>query len=125
MTAVRLRAGLLLAAAVAATSLAGCAASGTSGAGASATLVATDHVDLPRSYKFAPTVITVAAGTTVTWTNDDNFTHSVELDGVAAPGLVMHPGESVSQQFATAGTFHYVCTFHPRDMQGTVVVTAG
>ena len=34
-----------------------------------------DSVDLPKSYKFAPAAITVTAGTTVTWTNDDNFTH--------------------------------------------------
>jgi plastocyanin len=113
-----LRAAMLLAAVTLPLALAACGASG-----ASAAPVATDKVDLPPSYKFVPAAITVPAGTTVTWTNHDNFTHSVQLDGVAAPGLVMKPGESVSQAFATAGTFHYVCTFHSQNMQGTVVVT--
>jgi plastocyanin len=102
--------------------LGGCGASG--GAGSAASPIATNTVDLPESYKFVPAAITVPAGTTVTWTNHDNFTHSVQLDGVAAPGLVMKPGDTVTQQFQTAGTFHYVCTFHSQNMQGTVVVTA-
>jgi plastocyanin len=119
VTGIRLRAGLLLAAAAVAASLAGCA-----GSSASASPVATDKVDLPPSYKFAPEAITVAVGTTVTWTNNDNFTHSVQLDGVASPGLVMKPGESVTQTFATAGSFHYVCSFHAQEMQGTVIVTS-
>ena len=38
--------------------------------------VATNRVDLPPSYKFEPALITVPDGTTVTWTNKDNFTHS-------------------------------------------------
>lgn len=84
--------------------------------------VATDHVDLPRSYLFQPKAIAVAPGTKVTWTNSDQFTHSVRIiDGDRMVG-VMKPGESVSFTFPTAGTFHYECTFHPQDMQGTVTV---
>jgi plastocyanin len=30
----------------------------------------------------------------------------------------------VTRAFPTAGTFHYVCAFHPQNMKGTVVVTA-
>ena len=37
------------------------------------------QVDLPRSYRFEPEAITVPDGTTVTWTNNDHFTHSVRL----------------------------------------------
>lgn len=114
-----LRAAALLAAVVLSLALAGCGASG-----ASASPVATDHVDLPRSYKFAPAVITVPAGTTVTWTNDDNFTHSVEFDGEASPGQVLKPGESVTKSFDAAGSFHYICAFHAQDMEGTVIVTS-
>ena len=94
------------------------------GSGASPSSVATDHVDLPKSYRFAPPVVTVRAGTSVSWTNDDNFTHSVEFDGDTAPGQVMKPGESTTRAFPTAGTFHYICAFHPQNMKGTVVVTA-
>jgi plastocyanin len=98
----------------------GCASANSA---ANASPVPTTSVDLPKSYKFVPAAITVKAGSTVTWTNDDNFTHSVQLDG--AQPLVMKPGTQVSQTFDTAGTFHYICSFHPQNMQGTVVVTAG
>jgi plastocyanin len=93
--------------------------------GASAAPVATDQVDLPRSYKFVPADITVALGTTVTWTNSDQFTHSVRLLDDGGEVLVIKPGESVSHTFEQLGLRHYDCSFHPHDMKGTVMVTGG
>ena len=92
-----------------------------SGAAANAGPVATTSVELPKSYKFAPTAITVTAGSTVTWTNDDNFTHSVRIEG--GTPMVMKPGEKTTFTFDTPGTFKYDCSFHPQDMKGEVVVT--
>jgi plastocyanin len=86
------------------------------------TPVATDRVDLPRSYRFAPEAIVVPSGTTVTWTNNDNFTHSVRLLEGGSPPQFMKPGESVTQTFTTAGLFAYDCSLHPTDMKGTVLV---
>ena len=97
----------------------GCSSSG-SGSAANASPVATTSVDLPKSYKFAPAAITVTAGSTVTWTNDDNFTHSVRIEG--GPPMVMKPGEKATFTFDKAGTFKYDCSFHPQNMQGRVVV---
>lgn len=85
--------------------------------------VATNQVDLPRSYKFAPEDITVRAGTTVTWTNNDNFTHSVQLLDTGEVQM-MRPGDSVTNQFAQAGLYRYICSLHPQDMKGTVLVVA-
>ena len=86
--------------------------------------VATNQVDLPRSYKFAPEDIVVPAGTTVTWTNNDNFTHSVRLlDGGEVQ--MMKPGESITNAFPAPGLFRYDCSLHPKDMQGSVLVEAG
>jgi plastocyanin len=96
--------------------LAGCSG----GATANASPVATTNVDLPKSYRFSPPAIVVDVGATVTWTNDDNFTHNVTFDG--APGAQLKPGASTTKTFSTAGTFHYQCTLHPQDMQGTVTV---
>jgi plastocyanin len=104
-----------------ATILAGCA-----GSGASATVAApaaTTTVDLPKSYRFTPESIVIEVGATVTWTNSDNFTHNVTLDGAEA--LTMSPGESATHTFAEAGTYPYVCSLHPRDMQGSVLVGGG
>ena len=85
---------------------------------------ATNQVDLPPSYKFAPSAITVPDGTTVTWTNHDNFTHSVRLVDDGGDVMVIKPGESVSFTFHGVGEHHYDCSFHPQNMTGVVIVTA-
>jgi plastocyanin len=88
--------------------------------------VATTTVDLPASYRFAPANVTVATGATVTWTNHDNFTHSVQfLDG-GLPGdpRMLAPGATTAYTFTTNGLFHYQCSLHPQDMKGAVMVTA-
>ena len=102
---------------VAAVAMAGCAAAAPSAP------VATDTVDLPPSYKFVPEHITVPDGTTVTWTNNDSFTHSVRLVDDGGEVLNMAPGESVSFTFTGEGLHHYDCSFHATDMTGTVLVT--
>jgi plastocyanin len=114
----RRTAGFLIALAAAGAMFAGCGPS----ANAQATPVATTTVDLPKSYRFAPAAIVVEPGATVTWTNHDNFTHNVTVEG--QPGLTMKPGESVTQTFPTAGTYSYVCSLHPTNMKGTVTVKA-
>ena len=85
--------------------------------------VATDQVTLPPSYRFEPAAITVPDGTTVTWTNSDNFTHNVRLLDDGGQKLALPPGESVSFTFTGAGEHRYDCSFHPNDMSGVVVVT--
>ena len=91
------------------------------GGAATASPIATTTVDLPKSYKFEPAAIVVEAGSTVTWTNHDNFSHTVSVEGDQP--LAMAPGESVTRLFATAGTYQYVCTLHPQNMKGSVIVT--
>jgi plastocyanin len=87
--------------------------------------VATNEVDLPPSYRFEPAAITVTDGTTVTWTNSDNFTHNVRLLDDGGDVLSLPPGASVSFTFTGPGEHRYDCSFHPNDMQGTVIVTDG
>ena len=107
---------LLPLAALAAFSAVGCG-----GAGDDAAPVHTTHVSMAKSYRFDPHRIEIDAGQTVTWSNDDNFTHTVHVDGQADHEV--SPGESVSIEFDKPGTYHYVCTLHRRDMDGTVTVT--
>ena len=83
--------------------------------------VATNQVDLPRSYKFAPEDITVPAGTTVTWTNNDTFTHTVRLLD-SGEDQMLRPGETVTHGFEQPGLFRYDCSLHPNDMKGSVLV---
>jgi plastocyanin len=95
-------------------------AAGCGGGEESRTAVATTRVAMPKSYVFEPERITVEAGATVTWTNEDNFTHTVQVDG--QPDHEVGRGESVSIRFPRPGTYHYTCTLHPHDMDGEVVV---
>jgi plastocyanin len=90
---------------------------------AAAEPVATNQVDLPPSYKFEPAVITVPDGTTVTWTNHDNFTHNVRLLDDGGEVLDLPPGATVSFTFSGPGEHRYDCSFHPNDMNGVVVVS--
>jgi plastocyanin len=82
--------------------------------------VATTEVEMVKSYRFDPKAIEIEAGETVTWTNNDNFTHTVQVDGQGDHKV--EKGESVSIEFGTPGTYHYVCTLHSRDMEGEVIV---
>ena len=81
-------------------------------------------------FGFTPASLTVAAGTTVTWTNTGAVIHSVTSDTGAfdsSPscpgGACINPGASYSHRFAQAGTFAYHCRVHS-NMTGTVIVTA-
>ncbi len=94
-------------------------AAGCGGSGDSAP-VATTEVSMAKSYRFDPTKIEVDAGSRVTWTNDDNFTHTVQVDG--QDDHKVERGDSVSITFVEPGTYKYVCTLHSRDMDGEVIV---
>ena len=82
--------------------------------------VATTQVSMAKSYRFGPRTIEIAAGDTVTWTNDDNFTHTVQVE--RQEDHKVGRGKSVSIAFDEPGTYDYVCTLHRRDMSGTVMV---
>ena len=109
-----MRLRLVVLAAVLALPTAGC------GAQAASAPVATNTVTMVKSYKFDPAVVEVEAGDTVTWTNDDNFTHTVQVEG--RPDHKVGRGDSVSIRFDKVGTYDYVCTLHSHDMHGTVIV---
>jgi plastocyanin len=110
------RASLALLAALAATA-AGCGGSDP----LESDPVATAQVTRPKSYRFDPPVIEVGPGATVTWENEDSFTHTVRFDGDSETAK-LEPGESLSREFPEQGAFHYVCTLHPHDMEGEVLV---
>jgi len=122
---IRLLAGLGAAAVL---GLVGCSSTSSAGGGApfkvTGTAVRTEQVDMPKSYKFSPEVVEVKAGTTVTWTNHDDFPHNVTLlTGPDKTSKDVGIGDSVDMAFAEAGTVYYHCSFHPQQMRGKVIVT--
>jgi plastocyanin len=71
---------------------------------------------------FNPAEVTVKAGDTVTWTNNDSVAHDVTADSFkSGAGGGMSGGDTFEHTFQEAGSFDYVCTVHP-GMEGTVVV---
>jgi plastocyanin len=92
---------------------------------AQAEAVRTGSVNMPASYQFDPVAIEVRAGDTVTWTNNDHFSHNVHVLGVAEwRSDVLAPGESVTFTFAHPGEYAYQCDLHPQDMTGKVIVAS-
>jgi plastocyanin len=114
-----MRSFALPAASLAAMSVIGLAA-GCGGSGKASAPVATTEVTMAKSYRFEPKAIVIDHGQTVTWTNNDNFTHTVKVDG--EDDHKVDRGKSVSISFAKAGTYHYICTLHSKDMDGEVIV---
>ena len=70
---------------------------------------------------YAPDELSVAVGTTVTWTNTDSTAHTSTSDVNGWDSGTVAPGGQFSFAFQTAGTFAYHCAIHP-GMVGTVVV---
>ena len=71
---------------------------------------------------FGPTIVRIAPGETVTWTNYDPVAHTVS--GVNASWgdyNEIAPGASVSHAFEAAGAYPYYCFLHP-GMIGAVIV---
>jgi len=73
-------------------------------------------------FSFSPKTLTIPAGATVTWTNHDNVPHAlVSADNQFQKSPVLKAGQSFSNTFATAGTYSYFCSIHPR-MTGKIIV---
>jgi plastocyanin len=74
-------------------------------------------------YAFLPQRITVKPGTTVTWTNDDDDSHTVASSSKLFKSKALDTGYRFSFTFTTPGTYAYICSVHPY-MTGAVVVEA-
>jgi plastocyanin len=79
-----------------------------------------------KEISFKPGNVTIKAGQTVKWTNDDQAGHDVTATGGAdkfksgAPGA-LQMGDTFAHKFTKPGTVQYVCTVHS-GMKGTIKV---
>jgi amicyanin len=81
------------------------------------------HAVAIADFAFEPATLTITAGDTVTWTNEDAMVHTAtSVDGSFDSGD-LDQGESYSLTFTTPGTYAYLCTPHPT-MTGRIVVVA-
>jgi len=76
------------------------------------------------NFAFKPSVVTIAAGTTVTFVNDDAEPHTATAmdKSFDSEGLDLH--QSWKHSFTKPGTYAYFCEMHPY-MKGKIFVTAG
>lgn len=75
-----------------------------------------------RDYRFVPERITVKAGTTVRWTNDEKrASHSVVFPAEKLESERLMNGDSWQRSFDQPGVYPYTCEPHP-EMKGTVEV---
>jgi plastocyanin len=92
-------------------------------AAASAAVLAASTVQVgQRNRLFEKTTVSIAAGDSVEFLNNDTVAHNVMESGADAFNLgVMKPGEKKSRKFDRAGKHEVKCALHPR-MKMTVEV---
>jgi len=74
------------------------------------------------NFTFEPETLTVPAGTTVTWVNDDDIPHLVIEKEGRFRSSALDTNDSYSQTMSAPGTVEYFCALHPH-MTGKIVVT--
>ena len=75
-----------------------------------------------KNAAFSPASLTIAAGSTVTWTNDDNVIHTVRAtDGSFDSGDIA-VGASYSKTFSATGTINYN-DMHNTSMTGVLIIS--
>lgn len=91
--------------------------------GSTSTARGATHEIQIANFAYGPEELTITAGDTVTWTNEDGVIHTAtSIDGAFDSGD-LDTGQSYSLTFTTPGTYEYLCTPHPW-MTGRIVVVA-
>ena len=90
-------------------------AAGEAAAAASSATVTIDN------FAFAPPTLTVTAGTTVTWKNEDDSPHRIGDKDGTFKSAALDTDDTFSHTFAKPGEYPYICTIHPY-MAGKIIV---
>jgi len=79
------------------------------------------HTITIKSSKFSPAALTIKAGDTVVWENEDDKDHTVNGDDKSLKSPNISPDDSFEYTFKKAGTFKYACKYHPREKAAITV----
>ena len=77
------------------------------------------HTVTMEGMVFTPASLTINAGDTVIWVNNDIVEHTATATGFDSK--LIAPGKSWKQTFKSKARHDYVCKYHPT-MKGTLVV---
>ena len=96
----------------------------TGGSGSPASLQASISLS---GLAFSPTTVTIGAGGTVAWSDDESVEHTVTAGTPDQPDAssfdaVLTDGKTFSHTFSAPGTYAFFCRRHPLNMQGQVIV---
>src|SRR5439155_436971 len=80
-----------------------------------------------QGFKATPLTLEIAKGTTVTWTNKDNTTHTITSGTNRQPDGKFDSGDTAQNEtcsftFKDAGTFEYFCSKHTSMVGFQIVV---
>jgi plastocyanin len=76
-----------------------------------------------KNFKFVPATLTIKAGTTVKFVNDDSDAHTATANDKTFDSGGLDTNDSWSHTFTKPGTYNYFCAVHPY-MKGLITVTA-
>ncbi len=84
---------------------------------------AADEAPMVRidNFTFSPTPVTVPAGATIVWVNEDDIPHSIYCEALNLRSHPLDTNDRFAHQFDQPGSFDYVCGIHPH-MRGRIVV---
>jgi len=77
------------------------------------------------NFAFTPAALTVTAGTTVTWKNEDDSPHRIGDKNGTFKSAALDTDDSFSHTFAAPGEYPYICTIHPYMVGKIIVKRAG
>ena len=73
------------------------------------------------NFVFSPNPLTVAVGSTIRWTNQDDIPHNVVSDVKSFKSKALDTDDTFTYTFTKPGTYTYFCSIHPK-MTGKVIV---
>ena len=76
-----------------------------------------------KDFTFVPAALTVPAGSTVAFVNDDTEPHTATAYDKSFDSDAIDTNETWKHTFSKPGTFAYFCEMHPM-MKGTLIVKA-
>jgi plastocyanin len=85
-------------------------------------VAATNEAEISiQSFQFVPAILTVKAGTAITWINHDEEPHNVVSPERVFRSKAIDGGEKFTVVLDKPGTYNYLCAVHPH-MRGEIVV---
>ncbi len=82
----------------------------------------TTHAVTIKGFAFEPANLSIKAGDSVIFTNEDSAPHTATADNGSFDTGRLDRGQASTVSFSGSGSFSYFCAFHP-NMKGSITVS--